>query len=390
MKKRKTLKIGIDVRCLIDGKMTGVEEYTINLLQNIFELDSKNKYILFTNSFRKPKGSLDLFTKYKNVTICHFRIPNKILNLFFWYFNWPHVDKMIGEVDLFFMPNINFIGLSKKTKLLLTMHDISFEHMPEMFSLKRRVWHTFINARRLCDKAHKIIAVSDSTKNDILNIYRVNKNKVKRIYSGVSDKYLQLDRNDKNLIEIKDKYKLPFKFIFFLGTIEPRKNIISLVKAFDKLKDLNLIGNEKLKLVIAGSRGWKFNKTISAMKNAKYTDDIIFISNVPNKDKNFIYNLATVFVYPSFLEGFGFPVLESMKCSVPVIASNSSSIPEVVGSDGLLIDSEKPNEIFVALKNIFSDKKLYNHFKERGLRRTYMFSWRKTAKDFLKLVGDDF
>ena len=126
------------------------------------------------------------------------------------------------------------------------------------------------------------------------------------------------------------------------------------------------------------------------MKGAKHTDDIIFISKVPNKDKNAIYNLATVFVYPSFLEGFGFPVLEAMKCSVPVIASNTSSIPEVVGSEGILIDPEKPDEIFTALKDILSDKNLYAHFRERGQRRTFMFSWRNSAREFLNMVDEKF
>jgi len=388
MKKKKRLKIGIDARCLIDGRMTGVEEYTINLLKNIFEQDPDNKYILFINSFRKPKGNFDEFTRYKNVSLCQFRIPNKILNLFFWYFGWPHVDKMIGGVDIFFMPNITFIGLSRKTKLFLTMHDISFEHMPETFSLKRRIWHSFVNPRKLCKRADQIIAVSESTKQDIQFYYGIKEDKIKRIYSGVSEEYSQLDRNDKFLLEIKEKYKLPFRFIFFLGTIEPRKNIVSLVRAFDKLKDLDLLNKEKIKLVIAGSIGWKFEKILLAMKNAKYTDDIIFIRNIPNKDKNAVYNLATVFVYPSFLEGFGFPVLEAMKCGTPVITSNASAIPEIIGNEGIIIDSEKPDELLVALKNILTDKGLYDHFKKRGHRRTFMFSWNNTAREFLTLMNN--
>ncbi|KKU52514.1 MAG: mannosyltransferase B-like protein [Candidatus Moranbacteria bacterium GW2011_GWE1_49_15] len=378
------MKIGIDVRCLIDGKRTGVEEYTIGLLSNLFETDDRNRYVLFLNSFRDPKGELAALAKYKNVSVRRFRIPNKLLNLSFWYLGWPHVDKMLGGVDLFFMPNINFVGLSKKARLVLTMHDISFEHMPEMLSLKRRLWHSFVNPRKLCRRADRIIAVSDSTKNDIVSHYGIAESKVRRIYSGVSEEFTQLDRNDASLVEIKEKYKLPFKFIFFLGTVEPRKNIASLVKAFDHLKDLP--GMEKLKLVVAGSRGWKFEKTISAMKQAKHTKDIIFISSLPNKDKNAIYNLASVFAYPSFLEGFGFPVLEAMKCGIPVIASNTSSMPEVVGNEGILIDPEKPDELFTALRSILTDKNLHGHFKERGWRRTVIFSWKSTAREFLNLL----
>lgn len=388
MKKKKALKIGIDVRCLMEGRMTGVEEYTINLLRNLFEVDQRNRYVLFTNSLRKPKGNLEMFAEYKNVTVRNFRFPNKALNLFFWYFGWPYADKMIGGADLFFMPNINFIGLSKKTKLVLTMHDLSFEHMPEMFSVKRRIWHSFVNPRRLCKKANLVLAVSDSTRSDLVANYGISPERVCRIYSGVSDEYAHIDRNDKKLVEVKEKYRLPFKFIFFLGTIEPRKNIASLVRAFDRLKDL--AGNEKLKLVVAGSRGWKSEKTIEALKKAKHTKDIIFISNVPNRDKTPLYNLATAFVYPSFLEGFGFPVLEAMKCGVPVIASNTSSIPEVVGSEGILIDPEKPDEIYVALRDLLGDSGFCKHFQERGKRRTVIFSWRNTAREFLRTVEDRF
>ena len=386
MKKPRIKKIGIDIRCLIDGKRTGVEEYTINLLANLFELDTRNKYILFLNSFRASNIDLEIFSKYKNVSIRQFRIPNKLLNLFFWYLGWPHVDKMVGGLDIFFMPNINFVGLSKDVKLFLTMHDVSFEYMPEMFSLKRRLWHLFINPKRLCKKACKIISVSQSTKDDLISVYGISNDKIKMIHNGVSDDFFEIDRNSSELVEIKNKYKLPFKFIFFLGTIEPRKNIISLVKAFDQLKSFGLPEFRNFKLVIAGNKGWKYEKTIEVMKNAKHTNDIIFINGLSIEDKNSVYNLASVFVYPSFLEGFGFPVLEAMKCKLPVISSNSSSIPEIVGSEGILVDPEKPDEIFIALKNILQNKELHEYLKERGWRRSFKFTWKNTAREFLETV----
>ncbi len=379
------MKIGIDVRCLINGKVTGVEEYTLNLLENIFRFDRENQYILFINSFREPLGDLKVFEKYPNVSLKRFRFPNKLLNLLFWYLNWPHVDKILGGLDIFFMPNISFIGLSKKVKLILTIHDLSFELVPQTFSLKRRLWHSFVNPRRLCRRADSIVAVSESTRADLLEKYGLKSSKVKRIHSGVGEGFQRMDRNSKKLIEVKDKYRLPFRFIFFLGTIEPRKNLIALVKAFDHLKQLNLPGWEKIKLVVAGGRGWKYEKSIETMKKARYTDDILFLSRISNEDKNAIYNLASVFVYPSFLEGFGFPVLEAMKCGVPTIASNTSSIPEIVGSEGILIDPEKPDEIFTALKFLLCDKKLYNHFRQRSVRRALLFSWKKAAKEYLNL-----
>lgn len=384
--KKKALKIGVDVRCLGEGKRTGVEEYAIQMLTNLFESDQKNKYILFANSFREGGADLDQFLRYKNVVIRRFKIPSKLLNFLFWYFGFPKLDRALGGLDIFFMPNINFVALSKGVKLVLTVHDLSFEHMPEMFSVKRRLWHAFINPKRLCKRADAIVAVSDSTKEDVIEKYGVPAEKVFRIYSGVGDEYQKIDRNDSRLVEIKEKYKLPFKFIFFLGTIEPRKNIPALVRAFDRLKDLDLAGSYKLKLVISGSRGWKSRQTVEAMKNSRYSNDIIFISNVPNEDKNAIYNLSTIFVYPSFLEGFGFPVLEAMRCAVPVVASNVSSLPELVGAEGILIDPEKPDEVFMALKSLLENKDLNIYFRERGWRKSFVFSWKKTVAEFLNLL----
>jgi len=379
-------KIGIDIRCLVDGKRTGVEEYTLGLLEHVFAMDQRNEYVLFINSFHEPKSDLSQFEQYKNVKIKKFRIPNKLLNLSFWYFGWPYVDKMLGGVDVFFMPNINFIGLSKNTKLLLTVHDLSFENCPETFSLKRRIWHSFINPKKLCQRADKIIAISDSTRQDIISKFRVRPERVVRIYNGVSDAFSVIDRNDTRLLKVKDKQHLPFSFVLFLGTIEPRKNVVALVRAFDKLKDKNHPEIAKYKLVIAGAKGWKTDEIFSQMRGAKHTNDIIYTNRISDEDKPVVYNLASAFVYPSLFEGFGFPPLEAMKCGVPVIASNNSSLPEVVGDAGIMIDSEKPDEILKALEDVLLDRKLSQSLSERGPQRACMFSWRSSAREFLDAI----
>ena len=380
------MKIGIDIRCLADGKNSGVEEYTINLLHSIFAMDEKNAYILFLNIHSEPKIDLRQFNKYKNVSIRRFRIPNKILNFCFWYLRWPNVDEMIGGVDFFFMPNINFVSISNKAKLILTMHDLSFEFYPQTFSLKRRLWHQFVNPRRLCKRADTIIAISESTASDIVGRYGINPEKVEQIYNGTSDEFREIDRNDPHFIEVKEKYHLPFNFIFYLGTIEPRKNIISLVRAYDQLRSLNNPQLEKYKLVIAGGKGWKVESILHEMRNAKYTKDIIYTSQITNEDKPYVYNLASLFVYPSFFEGFGFPVLEAMKCKVPVITSNTSSLPEVVGDAGIMIDPDKPDELFVAMREVLLSKNLQDLLREKEWKQAFKFHWRKTAYEFLKVL----
>lgn len=381
------MKIGIDIRCLSDGRRTGVEEYTVNLLHNLFSLDQRNEYVLFLNALHETKFDFSQFAKYPNVRLQKFRIPNKLLNLCFWYLNWPHVDKMLGGVEVFFMPNINFVALSAKTKLVLTVHDLSFELFPETFSLKRRAWHFFINPKKLCQKAAAVIAVSQSTKNDIVTWYKIKAEKVHCIYSGTSDDFVEIDRNDERLFQVREKYHLPFNFIFFLGTVEPRKNIAALVKAFDALKETGGAQFEKYKLVIAGVRGWKSAAIFKQLRSAKFTQDITYTDLISNEDKPLVYNLASVFVYPSLFEGFGLPVLEAMKCKVPVITSNTSALPEVVGEAGIMVDPDKPDELFVALRDVLLDRKLQENLKEKSWRRAFQFHWRKTALEFLGIIG---
>ncbi len=381
-------RIGVDIRCLVEGKNTGVEEYTTNILHRLFELDQKNTYVLFINSWHSPKAQLGQFKKYKNVTIKQFKIPNKLLNFCLWYFRWPHLDKMLGGVETFFMPNINFVALSEEVKLVLTIHDLSFEIFSETFSAKRKLWHHFINTRALCRRADKIIAVSDSSKRDIVEYYGIDQMKVQRIYNAVAQDIEQLDRNDPRLMAVKEKYHLPFNFIFYLGTVEPRKNIPAIVAAFDQLKSLQNPQLDKFKLVIAGGKGWGVEKILSKLRSAKKTDDIIFTSCIINEDKAAVYTLASLFVYPSFFEGFGIPVLEAMRCGVPVVTSNVSSLPEVVGDGGILIDPDNPNELYLAMKELLLNKDLYEQMKNKALRQSIRFNWVTSARELLVILGD--
>lgn len=381
------MKIGIDIRCLAEGKRTGVEEYTLNILENTFNLDKSHEYVLFLNSFSRPKFDVSRWEKYPHVKIRRFHFPNKLLNFLFWYLRWPKIDKMIGGVDVFFMPNINFAAFSKQTKLILTIHDLSFEYYPETFSLKRRLWHVFINPRRLAKRAARIVTVSESSKNDIRSAYGLRAEKISVIKSGISENFREIDRNDVKFLAVKDEYKLPFHFILFLGTIEPRKNIIALIKAYAKLRSLQHPELEKYKLVIAGGMGWKYEKIMRAIVDSPYQKDIIITGYVCDLDKEYMYNLAALFVYPSFFEGFGFPPLEAMACGVPVIASNNSSLPEIVGDDGLLVDPDKPDEIYAAMKEILLNKDLQEVLRKKGISRAKKFQWTQAAEEFLAVVN---
>jgi len=179
---------------------------------------------------------------------------------------------------------------------------------------------------------------------------------------------------------------LPFNFILFLGTFEPRKNIIGLVKAYELLRKRYGDKFSRYKLVIAGSRGWKSKEIKKSIQKIKFQKEIILLNFIEDEDKVCVYNLASLFVYPSFFEGFGIPPLEAMKCGVNVVASNNSSLPEIIGAGGILVDADKPDEIAIACKEFLLNKKLYEEFSYNKLRQVQKFSWEKSAEEFLRLI----
>ncbi|MDO9231256.1 MAG: glycosyltransferase family 1 protein [bacterium] len=378
------MKICIDIRCLAEGRRTGVEEYTRYLLDNLFSIDKKNEYVLFLNSWKKTKIDFSWLEKYPNVSVKKFRFPNKILNLMFWYFGWPKIDRLVGGANTVFSPNIIFGNVSTKTKSIITIHDLSFFRHSEYFSWKRKWWHIFINPKKICQTADKIIAVSQSTKDDLVRVYKIEPEKIAVILSAVADNFCIIDRNNEKLVKVKEKYNLPYKFILFFGTIEPRKNIIGLVRAFNLLQK----NSSEYKLVIAGEKGWMNEEIDDEIANSEFREKIQIINCVPDGDKVFLYNLASLFVYPSFFEGFGFPPLEAMKCGVPVIVSNNSSLPEIVGDAGILIDPDKPEEIFLAMKEILENSKLRSDLIKKGLEKSKEFDWKKTAQKTLKVLSN--
>ncbi len=375
------LRIGIDLRCLEEEKISGVGEYALEIVRNLLEIDPKNSYVIFSNSYKQKSKNFDFLEKYPNVCLKRFRYPNKLLNFLIWYLGWPKLDKMAGGTDVFFAPNINFLSVSKNCRLITTFHDLSYERYPEFFARKTRLWHNwFVNPRRIARKSQKIIAVSESTQKDLKEVYKINPKKIKVIPHGVSDDFKTIDRNNPKLLEIQKKYNLPYKFILYLGNIESRKNIFSLVAAYKLLARKNPEIGKKYKLVLAGN---KSSHCRGAMKEEK---DITFCGYVKRKDRPFIYNLASLFVYPSHFEGFGLPLLEAMACGTPVITSNNSSIPEVVGKAGILVDPNRPEEIVQAVRAVLLEKKLHQTMKERGLKQAKKFSWKKAAEETLKLL----
>lgn len=381
------MRIGIDARCLEEKEISGVGEYVLEVIKNLLKIDKENEYIIFSNSYKKISRNFDYFIEYPNITIKRFRYPNKILNFFLWYFGYPKINRLIGDADVFFIPNINFLAVDKLCSFLVTFHDLSFERFPEFFTLKTRLWHKlFIEPKKITRKAKKTIAISKSTQKDLEDIYGMPEKQLEVIYHGVGEEYKIINSRDEKLAEIRGKYNLPENFIFYLGAIEPRKNILNLIRAYLKLKK-DYPANGDYKLVLSGELNPLYENIKKEIQGNQFEKDIIFTGYVAKEDKPYIYNLAKLFVYPSHFEGFGLPLLEAMACGVPVITSHNSSMPEVVSNSAILVNPLRPEELGQAMKTMLTDKMLYSHFRAKGLNMAKKFSWKKCAKETLELIS---
>lgn len=373
------MKIGIDIRVLARGTRTGVEEYTINLLSHLLP-EPKNNYQLFYNAYRKVK--LDYpWLSLSNVQLKDFRIPNRLFFITARYLNQPKIDSFLRGIDVYFNPHFFVAPLSANCKKVVTFHDLSFIHHPEFFSWRKRAWQKFLmDARAEAQKADKIIAVSQSTKEDLINLYGIEPKKIKVIYSGVGEQFRPFSIPPQDSKLVKKKYNLPDKFILYFGTIEPRKNLIGLIRAFE------LLEGKDYKLVIAGAKGWLEQEIFMAARQSKKSRKIIFTGFVEEQDKPALYNLAELFVYPSFFEGFGFPPLEAMACGLPTIVSANSSLSEVVGQAALMIDPTNIDELAWVIQTVLSDKDLRDRLIKKGLKQARRFSWQKSARQTLEVL----
>jgi glycosyltransferase involved in cell wall biosynthesis len=230
-------------------------------------------------------------------------------------------------------------------------------------------------------KADIIIAVSYSTKRDIINYFEIKEEKIKVVYPGVESRF----RPIRNIKEYRLRNNLPSKMILNVGTLEPRKNVVTLIKAFKKLRKL---GFKNYKLVIAGDKGWLYKPIFDEIKSSGLQKEVLFLGCVKDEDLPILYNCADVFVYPSFYEGFGFPPLEAMACGIPVITSNTSSLPEVVDNAGIMVDPDDVNSLCNAMYNVLKDKELWHQMSKKGLERAKLFSWKETAKKILEIYDE--
>lgn len=379
------MNIGVDIRVLMSRDRTGVGEYTFELLNALFLLDQQNDYWLFYNSYSDVARNIPKWNQ-KNVHFVATTYPNKLFNASLLFFRRPYLDKLIAkkinkDLDIFFSPNINFTAVSSKPKFILTVHDLSFEFFQNCFSAKQRMWHKIINPKKQCRRADLILTPSDNTRRDVMKEYGIDEKKVKRVYPGLSGLFGSNETRLRQGFGGQSGRGGRSKYILYLGTIEPRKNVVGIIEAF---KESGLFA-EGFELIIAGAKGWGFKQIEDLIKKTK---GVKYIGYVDSTDKISLYKNASLFVYPSLYEGFGFPVLEAMASGAPVITSNRSSLPEVAGQGAYLVNPYNISDIAFGMKLLLENTAIANMYKERGLEQIKKFSWEATAKEFLHMINE--
>lgn len=380
------MNIGIDARVLQGTAKTGIGEYAEQLIKAVLALDDVNRYFIFTNSSRPinlPRLSLK-----KNIPTANFHYPNKFFNLSILTLKQPRLDNLLAKkyaekIDCWFSPHFNFTALTPTVFQILTVHDLSFELFPEFFTTKQRWWHRAVLPAKQCLNANQIIVPSQNTKNDLIDRYHLPAGKITVIYPGCSPIFDDpLNSTAQKIQEIKTKYQLPEEFILFLGTVEPRKNITAIIDAFTSISS-QLPG---LHLVVAGGNGWKNHSLYEGAAKSTAAAKIKFIGWVKDEEKPALYQSAASFIYPSFYEGFGFPVLEAMRAGTPVITSDRSSLPEITADAALLINPLNSADIAEKILLVMTKPEIKNRLIAAGKIQSKKFSWGQAALAWLQLL----
>ncbi len=362
------MKVAVDIRPLLSPYLSGVGFYTKLVLEYLLKQDQVDDFYLYWNNWRQIKAKLpEIF--YQRAQIITTRVPNKLFSLTAVGLG---VDWWKIQADVFWLPAINFITWPKQSRRVITCHDLSWLIMPEFYSRRSRLWHLITRARQLYKQADLILSVSLSTTEDLVDYLHIPEDKIKTIPLGVNPPELSTE----DILAVKEKYNLPDEFILYVGNIEPRKNIEGIILALSLLRQAK---NRDIKLVVAGGKGWHRGYFVK-IKKMMQANQVKYLGYIEEKDKWALYNLAKIFAYPSFYEGFGLPPLEAMSQGCPVVASHVSSLPEVVGEAGLLVDPYNINQIAYAIDRLWHDKDLRSELALAGKSRSHQFSWQQTAK----------
>jgi len=366
------LRIAIDAHS-IGTRLGGNESYAANLIEALAQIDSVNHYTLYVTTAE----AIDRYQqRWPNFLVRSTRPHTPLIRI-------PltlSAELRKHPVDVL---HVQFTAPPFcPCPVVVSVHDLSFEHLPQTFHRRSRT-QLRLTVRHSVRRAARVLTLSEHTRNDVIKTYGIPGAMIEVIPIAASPKFTPV-LDDKELQRVRHNYRITSDYILSVGSIQPRKNLVRLVRSYTLLRDK--LGADKLpKLVFVGKRAWLYDETLRAIEDARLGDSVILTGYVPESDLPALYSGAICFVYPSIFEGFGLPPLEAMQCGTPVIIGNRTSLPEVVGDAALAVDPFDVHAIADAIEQILNKPALREELRVRGLERAKIFDWQETARKTLRV-----
>lgn len=363
------------MRIAIDGRIAyhtgaGIGRYTVRLARALTQLAEDDEFVLLQS--RKQREPLVARSDVRRIglwTPSHHRLEQLLLR----------VELTLRGLDVDLLHSPDFIPPLhvNNFKSVITVHDLAFLHWPHFLTEDSARYYGQID--QAIERADHIIAVSESTKNDLVRHLGVAPDKITVVYEAANPLFRPVERAEA-CTYLGNKFPLPEEFIFFVSTIEPRKNINTLLRAYARLRNVYKV---TAGLVLAGAIGWLSDQIFEEVAALELEPYVTFLGRVDDEDLLYLYNSARCLAHPALYEGFGLTPLEAMACGTPVVVSNVSSMPEVVGDAALLVDPNSAEELAVAIHRLLTDDGLHASLREKGLARAGTFSWQRAAEETL-------
>lgn len=374
------MRIAIDYTAAT-RQAAGIGNYVRNLVDAMLAQDTTNQYILLTSGHPPRERP---FPDAKNVRGRSLMIPDRYLNILWYRWRLPiSATFFTGQVDIYHGPDFVLPPLNGKLRKIVTVHDLAFlEHpeyaVPQLAAYLKKVVPEAVAA------ADVVAAVSGETCRALLEYFSTPPEKITLVPNGIRS-YLRRITDPILLEAVRHKYDLKSPLVLGVGTLEPRKNHLGLIKAFHRAASSSNKHARPAMLAIAGGEGWMYDETRQAVADLNLEKKVRFLGRVSDLDLMLLYSLADVFVFPSFYEGFGVPPLEAMACGAPVIVSNISSLPEVVGDAALLVDPHDTGAMAQAILLVLDSPQLQEELRQKGYERARQFTWAESARKMLDI-----